>query len=75
MSTEIFNDRKGWSREVTTNEDGSKYVVDSRFRSDGSIEYHEYNLSPDESEHSHINGNHDHGTYGGHPMDKRQWKW
>ena len=73
--TEVFNNRRGWVREVTTNSDGSKYIVDSRLCPDGSMEYHEYNLSSDESEHTHVHGNHDHGTYYGHSFEERPWRW
>lgn len=73
MGIEIFNDKSGWSREVTTYEDGSRYICDSRINSAGEYEYHEYNVSADNSRHSHVHGS-ESGYIGGHSEDSRPWR-
>lgn len=69
--------KSGWDREIVNYETGDKYVCDSKLEIiDGkaSLLVHEYNISPDETEHSHVvsrNGQ----FLGGHESDERNWHW
>ena len=78
MSTEIRNDKAGWSREVEKLDDKTKYVLDSRFSDDGSLEYHEYNVY-DGGTHTHIHGeitkDGEQKYSGGHGEEKKTWRW
>lgn len=71
MGISIFNNKAGWSREVTEYPDGSRYICDSTIR-DGEYVYHEYNITSDNSRHSHIYF--DGSNYYGHEEDERDWR-
>ena len=72
MAVTIQNNKPGWSREVTTYEDGSKYICDGRINSKGEYEYHEYNISADNKRHTHVHGT-ENGYIGGHPEQTKPW--
>lgn len=69
---EVVNNRPGWSREITYYDNGTRYIVDSKITDDWEYEYHEYNITPDNLEHTHIHGKE--GKFlGGHGFEKRPW--
>ena len=75
--TEIKNNKDGYSREVEQLDKKTKYIIDSRIKDDGTLEYHEYNVYKDRGTHTHIhaeidkNGNQKY--IGGHQEEKRPW--
>ena len=71
-NVEITNDKKGWCRETTIFEDGSRHVSDGRLTTDGKYEYHDYNISADGKSHDHVHVKD--GKYvGGHEEEQRPW--
>ena len=60
--------------EVTTYADGSKSITDSYMKSDGSLFYNTYNVTPGGRKHDHVVTD-EYGRYvGGHGEDNRPWE-